>query len=87
MNLFGTTLSSTIRMFRRIMRETIQALYGNRDITPSYVFRKRYRMHNQRVKSFVPPSKLLVYNVKQGWKPFCDFLGCESPNVGLQVPA
>ena len=43
------------------------------------VFRKRYRMHNYRVKSIVPPEKLLVYNVKQGWKPLCDFLGCEVP--------
>ena len=43
------------------------------------VFRKRYRMHNHRVKSIVPSEKLLVYNVKQGWKPLCDFLGCEVP--------
>ena len=36
-------------------------------------------MHNYRVKSIVPPEKLLVFNVKQGWKPLCDFLGCEVP--------
>ena len=36
-------------------------------------------MHNHRVKSIVPSEKLLVYNVKQGWKPLCDFLGCEVP--------
>ena len=24
-----------------------------------------------------------MYNVKQGWKPLCDFLGCEIPTVTL----
>ena len=67
MNLFVTTLPSTMRMFRRIMRETIQALHGDRDITASYVFRKRCRIHNHRVKSIVPYMKFLVCSVnKQG---------------------
>ena len=24
-----------------------------------------------------------MYNVKQGWKPLCDFLGCEVPTVAF----
>ncbi|CAH3122662.1 unnamed protein product, partial [Porites lobata] len=40
-------------------------------------------MHNHRFKSLVPPEKLLVYNVKQGWKPLCDFLGCGVPTVAF----
>ena len=47
------------------------------------VLRKRYRIHNYRVKSIVPADKLLVYNVKQGWKPLCDFLECEVPTVAF----
>ena len=67
MNLFVTTLPSTMRMFRRIMRETIQSLHGDRDITASYVFRERCRIHNHRVKSIVPYRKFLVCSVnKQG---------------------
>ena len=27
------------------------------------------------VKRSVPPEKLLIFNVKQGWKPLCEFLG------------
>ena len=27
------------------------------------------------VKRSVPPEKLLVFNVKQGWQPLCTFLG------------
>jgi len=25
-----------------------------------------------------------MYNVKEGWKPLCDFLGCVVPKVALQ---
>lgn len=28
----------------------------------------------EQVKAKVPPEQLLVFNVKQGWKPLCDFL-------------
>jgi hypothetical protein len=31
--------------------------------------------HNDYIKGIVPPEKLLVFNVKQGWKPLCEFLG------------
>ena len=35
--------------------------------------------HNNDVKSNVPPEKLLVYNVKMGWKPLCEFLEVPIP--------
>ena len=41
----------------------------------------KYRAHNARVQSSIPRDQLLVYNVKQGWKPLCDFLGVEVPDV------
>ena len=28
----------------------------------------------------MPPEKLLVYSVKQGWGPLCEFLGVEEPD-------
>ena len=34
-----------------------------------------------RVKETVPAEKLLVFNVKQGWKPLCDFLGVPVPDI------
>ena len=30
--------------------------------------------HNEEVKQFVPPERLLVYEVKEGWEPLCNFL-------------
>jgi hypothetical protein len=34
---------------------------------------------NEEVRQFVPAERLLVYEVKEGWKPLCDFLGVEAP--------
>ena len=42
--------------------------------------KKKYREHNERVQAVIPKEKLLIFNVKQGWKPLCEFLGCEIPD-------
>ena len=34
---------------------------------------------NEGVKRRVPTEKLLVYDVKEGWGPLCEFLGVEAP--------
>ncbi len=34
---------------------------------------------NEEVKRNVPPERLLVYEVKEGWGPLCEFLGVEAP--------
>ena len=41
---------------------------------------KVFERHNEEVKRRVPREKLLVYEVKQGWGPLCDFLGVEAPD-------
>jgi len=38
-----------------------------------------YRQYIEDVKSTVPAGRLLVYNVNEGWKPLCDFLGVPVP--------
>ncbi len=38
-----------------------------------------FNRHNQRVKELVPPDRLLVFRVQQGWEPLCQFLGCPVP--------
>ena len=38
-----------------------------------------YQQHNEEVKRRVPPDKLLVYQVGQGWEPLCAFLGVDVP--------
>jgi hypothetical protein len=38
-----------------------------------------YRAHNARVREVIPPERLLVYEVAQGWAPLCAFLGVTVP--------
>lgn len=42
---------------------------------------KSYNDHIEDVKRFVPPEKLLIYSVAEGWEPLCNFLNCDVPNV------
>jgi hypothetical protein len=39
-----------------------------------------FERHNREVQERVPAGKLLVYEVKQGWKPLCELLGVEEPD-------
>jgi hypothetical protein len=39
----------------------------------------RYDEHIAEVKAEVPPERLLVFSVDQGWGPLCDFLGVPQP--------
>ena len=39
-----------------------------------------FNRHNEQVRRRVPEGRLLVYEVKQGWGPLCEFLGVEVPD-------
>jgi hypothetical protein len=41
----------------------------------------RYEEHIAQVKAEVPPEKLLVFSVDQGWGPLCRHLGIEEPKT------
>ena len=76
-------LSPMARKMEYFLDSYFNAAIGSCNSKSAFVIRKRYRIHNQRVKSIVPADKLLVYNVKEGWKPLCDFLDCEVPTVAF----
>jgi Sulfotransferase domain len=39
--------------------------------------------HHEQVKRIVPPERLLVWEVTDGWEPLCEFLGVEVPDGPL----
>ncbi|GLJ34737.1 hypothetical protein SUGI_0698980 [Cryptomeria japonica] len=45
-----------------------------------------YEDHVEAVKNYVPANKLLVFNVKEGWAPLCDFLGLAPPHPDTLFP-
>lgn len=42
-----------------------------------------YERHNAEVRRSVDPSRLLVYDVTQGWNPLCSFLGVGVPTASF----
>ena len=39
-----------------------------------------FHRHNEQVRRRVPPERLLVYDVKEGWGPLCEFFGVAAPD-------
>lgn len=44
-----------------------------------------FERHNREVQERVPPERLLVFRVQDGWEPLCRFLGREIP-AGVPFP-
>lgn len=44
-----------------------------------------FNQHNAAVQAHVPPERLLVYHVKEGWEPLCRFLEVPVPQ-GIPFP-
>ena len=69
------------RTFLEVVYSACYAAFGSLNSKSTVLFKKKYREHNERVQAVIPKEKLLIYNVKQGWKPLCEFLGCDVPKV------
>jgi len=41
---------------------------------------KRFNEHTEAVKAAIPPERLLVFEVAQGWEPLCEFLQLPVPS-------
>jgi hypothetical protein len=42
-----------------------------------------FKAHNARVREVIPPERLLVYDLAQGWEPLCRFLGVAVPQTPM----
>jgi len=40
-----------------------------------------YRLNSAEVRAEIPPERLLVFEIGEGWKPLCRFLGVAEPAV------
>lgn len=63
-------------LMQRIVFDTVENRMGDKDFMVSY-FEKR----NAEIIEEVPPERLLVYQVREGWGPLCEFLGKPIPEV------
>jgi hypothetical protein len=54
--------------------------FGTRDLTKEVAL-AAYHRRAEEVKAAIPASRLLVYDVAEGWGPLCDFLGVPVPSA------
>jgi sulfotransferase family protein len=62
------------RMIRKVIFEMFDARMHDKDHVIAV-----YKAHNAKVRQTIPPERLLVYHVSDGWEPLCDFLGAPAP--------
>ena len=63
-----------------IYRLVLERIFGGRLAEKDHAIRV-FNDHVDRVVRELPPERLLVYNVKDGWGPLADFLGVPVPDV------
>src|ERR671912_2687224 len=74
--LFAPGVAGTVRLADRLVWE---GAFGGRFEDRAYAIRV-FERHNEAVRRRVPPERLLVFDVREGWEPLCDFLGVEVPD-------
>jgi len=70
--------------FFKIIRTIHNEIIWNGNLKGDFEDREKmishYKKWIEEVKRTVPAERLLVYKVKEGWKPMCDFLGVPVPD-------
>ena len=64
----------------RVFFDQLYAWYGG-DMHDRGFMTDFFRRHTERVIASVPPERLLVFDVKEGWDPLCAFLGVDVPDT------
>ena len=73
---FVPGVTGTVRLADRLVWEgTFEGRFEDR----AYAI-EVFERHNEAVRLRVPPERLLVFDVREGWAPLCDFLGVEAPD-------
>ncbi|MGV3719900.1 MAG: sulfotransferase family protein [Actinomycetota bacterium] len=66
------------RIFGMVQRDVWGTDFEGRFEDREYAV-ERFNRHTAEVREHVPADRLLVYQVKEGWGPLCEFLGAPAP--------
>lgn len=77
---FDPLLRKRLKVFQLAGKHLQQMFKGEFKSNPDKA-KQRFIEWNEKVKSTIPPEKLLVMSVKEGWKPLCDFLKVDEPDI------
>lgn len=73
---FVPGVTGVVRLADRLVWEDIFAgRFEDRDYAMEV-----FEANNEEVRRRVPPERLLVFDVREGWRPLCEFLGVEVPD-------
>jgi hypothetical protein len=73
-------LNPRMRLFLRMVDRLIWAgTFQGRFEDQSFAIAV-FNRHNEQVRRVVPPERLLIYEVREGWGPLCAFLGVPVPD-------
>lgn len=72
--LFPPLRTMTLMVHATIWDRIFHGRFEDRDYAISI-----FNQHIENVKASVPPDKLLIFDVKEGWGPLCDFLDVPVP--------
>jgi hypothetical protein len=70
-----------IRMLDRILWQDNGVLVGNHQDRGFLI--EAFNRYNEQVRRDVPADRLLVWEVKDGWEPLCEFLEVDVPDAPL----
>ena len=59
-----------------------EGVFSGRTADRDYAIAK-FKAHNAEVEAAFPASRLLTFDVSEGWGPLCRFLGCEVPGISF----
>jgi hypothetical protein len=79
--LFSPLDSTAVDLLKLILQETpVYAAMWHDYHHGTETGKQVYEDHNAEIRRLVPKENLLVFNVKEGWGPLCDFLGDKVPD-------
>ena len=63
----------------KVMERLCTEMHGHNPFDPETDLTQIYKDWYARVTETVPSERLLIFNVKEGWRPLCEFLGVPIP--------
>ena len=89
---FSTTIGKLLQVYPRMsmpphvaaMMDAAHEFIGMRTFGGAWADREKalaaYRRRTEEVRAAIPPERLLVFDVAEGWDPLCRFLGVDVPD-------
>lgn len=77
---FSPRLRKMVRIFKMndalVWKGDFEGRFADKDFAIA-----KFQAHNEAVQAAIPADRLLVFDVRQGWGPLCEFLGAPVPDA------